>query len=120
VTEFFSRSNCHLKAWERFRADEAEWMCIRFTEYSRVSWTQSWWWSPMRILGIAIQWVTWPLTHFGEMLRSGRWYHASWIKWDAEHFEYVPHGPKITRMLPPILFHGFERKVGDDERISSE
>ena len=110
---FFTRSNCHLRAWEHFRSQEAEFMCVRFTKYSKVSWTQEWWWSPIRAVGMSIQWFAWPLTHFGEMLRTGRWYHATWIRWDREHLEYVPVGKKVKRLFPPILFNGIEKHVDD-------
>ena len=108
---FLARSNCHLRAWTKFRDEEAEWMCIRFTQYSRVSWTGAWWWIPFRVLGVLIQWFSWPLTYLGEMLRTGRWYHASWIRWDSEHLEFVPVGVKIKRAFPPVLFHGLEKRV---------
>jgi hypothetical protein len=62
---------------------------------------------------MSIQWFAWPLTHFGEMLRTGRWYHATWIRWDREHLEYVPVGKKVKRLFPPILFNGIEKHVDD-------
>jgi hypothetical protein len=108
---FFRRSNCHLRAWEHFRSQRAEFMCIRFTEYSKVTWTQKWYWMPMRGLGMLIQWFAWPLTHLGEMLRTGRWYHATWIRWDREHLEFVPVNKKVIRWFPPILFHGMEKHI---------
>lgn len=109
-------SNCHIKAWQYLRQGKARYLCIRFTEYSRLAWiAQQWWWTPIRWTGIALQWCVWPLVHLGEMLRSGRWYHATWIVSPGrQHYEYVSHWPKRKQIVPPVLFAGREREVEDD------
>ncbi len=104
-------SNCHFEAWKQFRAEEAEYMCIRFTQFSKMNWMGAWWWTPLRCLGSAIQWVAWPMTHVGELLRSGRWYHATWICWDSEHWEFIPLEHKQRRYVPPLIFKGLTEKV---------
>lgn len=114
------RSNCHLRAWEKFRAGEASFMCIRFTAYSRVPRNvvrHPAWRYMLGMLGTLVQWVAWPLTHIGEILRTGRWYHATWIVVKGGgHWEYVPaDSEKRARFIPPILFRGVERPVQKEE-----
>lgn len=108
------RSNCHLAAWERFRAGEAVFMCVRFTSYSKVPQRviEHWLWRyTLGVAGATIQWIAWPLTHLGEILRTGRWYHATWVAVSGEHLEYVPRETKKRRWFPPLLFFGVERRV---------
>ena len=111
-----NKSNCHIEAWQKLRAGRARFLCIRFTEHSKVhAVTSAWWWMPLRILGICLQWLAWPLTHVGEFLRTGRWYHATWIVSPGrQHYEYVPHEEKRKRVIPPVLLSGKEQEVGDD------
>lgn len=119
-------SNCHLRAWEKFRSGEAAFMCVRFTAYSRApsSVVSHWAWRySLGLVGTLVQWLAWPLTHVGEMLRTGRWYHATWIVVkDNQHWEYVPDGvAKRARIFPPVLFRGVERlvpKSDDDPQIA--
>lgn len=112
------KRNCHMMAWREFRGGGARYMCIRFTEYSRlVELTAKWWWWPLRVLGVGVQWIAWPMTHVGELMRTGRWYHATWMLPEGAHMEYVPEGEKRKRYVPPILFHGYTRSVEDQEWI---
>ena len=107
-------SNCHIEAWRLLRSGEARHMCIRMTEYAKLqSLTRHWAWTPLRLLGIAIQWISWPLTHLGEFLRTGRWYHATWIHDNAAHMEFVPGGEKRNRWFPPLLFRGAVRPLAN-------
>ncbi len=105
-------SDCHVEAWANLRSGDAEYICLRFTTFSRLHpFTQTWWWTPMRVLGMLIQWCLWPLLHVGELIRTGRWYHATWITWDDQHCEFVPVKCKRSRWLPPLLFFGHVRDV---------
>lgn len=113
-------SNCHLRAWEKFRSGDAAFLCVRFTVYSRVPrrLVEHWSWRyTLGLIGALVQWAAWPLTHVGEILRTGRWYHATWIVVkDNQHLEYVPDGvAKRARFMPPILYRGVERPVPKPE-----
>ena len=108
------RSNCHLEAWRRYRRGEAVGFCFLPTKYSRlaaiVAHPLA---APLRWLGAALQWTCWPLTHLGEMLRSGHWYHVHWIDHAGIAWEFVPDARKRERYAPPLVFHGTVRRVTD-------
>ena len=61
---------------------------------------------PVRLVGAALQWACWPLTHLGEFLRSGHWYHVYWIDQAGRRWEFVPDDSKRTRWAPPLVFSG--------------
>ena len=66
---------------------------------------------PLRWLGAALQWTCWPLTHAGEMLRSGHWYHVLWLDKEGRRWEFVPDAPKKARFAPPLIFTGKVRRI---------
>lgn len=107
------RSNCHLEAWRRYRRGEAVGFCFlptRYAKLERVAAHPLWW--PIKVVGIALQWTCWPLTHVGEFLRSGRWYHVRWIERDGTVWEFTS-PDKVTRLAPPLLFRGIVRQVDE-------
>jgi hypothetical protein len=114
------RSNCHLEAWKRYRRGEAVGFCFLPTQYSTTAaLTRHPLWCPLKIVGIALQWASWPLTHLGEFLRTGHWYHVHWIDRDGVAWEFVMVGPdgadaRTHTAMPPLLFRGRVRRVGDE------
>lgn len=115
------RSNCHLQAWREYRAGRAAGFCFLPTRFARLEEVARHpLWFPIKALGIALQWTCWPLTHLGELLRSGRWYHVRWFDHDGRHWEFVmtdKNGEQDTRtkaFAPPLLFTGRVREVSDD------
>lgn len=106
------RSNCHLEAWRRYRRGEAVGFCFLPTRWSRaaaiVRHPAAW---PIRAFGALLQWTCWPLTHVGEFLRSGHWYHVYWIDAHGTRWEFVPDGSKRARWAPPLIFRGTVRRV---------
>ena len=111
------KSNCHLKAWEKLRRDDAQYMCIKFTAFSSLHESSfRWWWKPIKGLGIALQWLIWPLAHIAEILRSGRWYHVTWLTHAGEHWEFTTINNKRMRGIPPIIFRGKEQQVPPNQK----
>jgi hypothetical protein len=110
------RSNCHLEAWRALRRGEAAHICLRPTKYSRLERVvRNPLMTPVRWLGMALQWVAWPLTHVGEVLRTGHWYHVLWVDKRGNAWEFVPHGPKRLRLAPPLVFVGHVRRADPDD-----
>jgi hypothetical protein len=114
------RSNCHLEAWRKYRAGEAVGFCFHPTRFARLELVaQHWAWLPLRVLGAMLQWVCWPLTHLGELLRSGRWYHVTWVDREGQHWEFVmtddqgEYDERTRAFAPPLVFRGAVRRVGD-------
>lgn len=107
-----NNSNCAIYVWNKFRSGEATYMCIRFTKYSKLHrYTRKWWWKyTLGLIGNILQLIIWPLIHIAELLRSGRWYHHTWLT-PPIHREFIPLGTKVYRWLPPILFRGIEQDV---------
>ena len=107
-------SNCHLVAWKKFRDQDADLLCIEYTKKSKLHYftkNNKYIRSlllPIRIIGILIQWICWPMVHVGEFLRTGRWYHVSWME-DGIHREYVKLDNYVARLIPPIIFKGTEQ-----------
>jgi hypothetical protein len=68
---------------------------------------------PVRAIGTVLQWICWPLTHIGEYLRTGRWYHLHWIDHGGVHWEFVPDGENAKHpfWIPPLLFRGKAQQV---------
>jgi hypothetical protein len=109
------RSNCHLEAWRAYRAGEAAALIFRPTQYSRAARIVGHpLMLPVRLVGWALQWLCWPLTHVGEFLRSGHWYHVHWIDREGRRWEFVPLVGKRARFAPPLVFRGEVREVDDD------
>jgi hypothetical protein len=111
-----SKSNCHLTAWSRFRAEIADSLSIQYTKNSKLHKyinTKPIIRSlliPIKIIGIIIQWAAWILVQLGELLRTGRWYHVTWREKDI-HKEFVPIEKKNPKWLPPIIFEGKVQEV---------
>ena len=105
------RSNCHLTAWRHYRQGNAVRFCFKPTLWSRsekiIKHPLA---LPIRLLGIALQWICWPLTHIGEYLRSGRWYHVTWMDKEGRHWEFVRTN-KHPHFLPPIIFKGTIKQI---------
>jgi hypothetical protein len=109
------RSNCHLEAWRRYRRGEAAGFCFLPTRWSRLSRVLAHPLAlPVRLLGAVLQWTCWPLTHVGEFLRSGHWYHVHWIDHEGRRWEFVPDAHRRARWAPPLVFRGRVRRVDDD------
>lgn len=115
------RSNCHLEAWRRYRRGEAVALIFRPTRFARLESAAAhplWW--PLKLVGIALQWTCWPLTHLGEWLRSGRWYHVQWIDKHGDQWEFVMTDgdgtvdARTRALAPPLIFRGVVRRVGDE------
>lgn len=70
---------------------------------------------PLRLLGAIFQWIAWPLTHVGELLRTGHWYHVSWTDRRGNHWEFVPNVSKRLRFAPPLIFSGRIQRAGSDD-----
>lgn len=72
---------------------------------------------PIRVLGAVLQWSCWPLTHLGELLRSGRWYHVYWVDKSGRRWEFVmtdergEYDARTHAFAPPLLFRGIIREV---------
>lgn len=109
-------SNCNIEALEQLRSGKAIRLCMQFTKFSRITWTHTWWWSPLRLLGGGLQMIAWNLLHISEVLRSGRWFHMIYETPDGDLWEYVPDEVKKKRMIPPFLFRGSDRRVADERR----
>lgn len=112
------RSNCALEAWRHFRAETAEHMCVRFSRRSRL---QAFFSHPLMLpvqgVGVVMQWTCWAGVNIGEILRTGRWYHYSWIE-NGQHWEFVKwvDGPDTeTHFIPPLFFTGHVRKFKPTE-----
>ena len=109
-------SNCHLTAWKKFRNEVASSLSVQYTKNSKV---QEYFSKkpiillPLRLLGIVVQWIAWPLVHVGELLRTGRWYHVTWRE-GVVHKEFVPLSPRIKKWFPPILFKGKEQEIKNE------
>ena len=116
------RSNCHLTAWKKFRNEIADSLSIQYTKNSKVHKFVNKrplilkLLIPIRLLGVGIQWVAWTLVQFGELLRSGRWYHVTWREADL-HKEFVPILPSKQRWFPPLMFEGKEQEVPKNDPI---
>lgn len=114
------KSNCHLTAWKKFREGTADSLTIRYTKYSRINKLVSrnkyllLLLKPFILLGILIQWISWPLIHVGEILRTGRWYHVTWRE-GSKHKEFISIEDKYSRWIPPIIFEGKEQEVPDEQ-----
>lgn len=114
------RSNCHLEAWRRYRRGEAAGFCLRPTHFSKaekfVKHPLS---LPIRLLGMLLQWTCWPLTHVGEMLRTGRWYHVTWFDHQGRRWEYVmtddagEFDDRTRAWFPPLIFRGKVQPVSE-------
>jgi hypothetical protein len=106
------RSNCHLEAWRRYRSGEAVGFCFLPTKWSRAARVVMLpICLPVRLVGMALQWLCWPLTHLGEFLRSGHWYHVIWIDRTGRRWEFVPDAAKRMRFAPPLVFRGRVQEV---------
>lgn len=107
-------SNCHLVAWKKFRDEDADLLCLEYTKKSKLNHfinnkpTIKKLLIFIRAIGILIQWVCWPMIHVGEFLRTGRWYHVSWME-DGIPREYVKLDNYVARFIPPIIFKGTEQ-----------
>ena len=113
------KSNCHLRAWQKFRYEIADSMSIQYTKNSKlynffstrpIMVTLL---APIRSLGIIIQWLAWILVQIGEILRSGRWYHVTW-KEGTVHKEFVPLEKSTKKWFPSIFFEGKEQEVPNE------
>lgn len=116
-------SNCHIHAEGKLQSGDAEWICFRRTQRSKlVRWyvRQSPWlkvpWSFVQVVllfpvGTLLRIISGILMHVSELLISGGWLHGSWITFEGEHWEYVPTGGCPPRWLPPLVFNGREREV---------
>ena len=115
-----SISNCHIAALKEWRAGNAVWVCLRFTEYSKIApWTSKHWMVCMlpNLLGWMLQSIGWALLQFGEGLRTARWLHVGYIKQDGMLWEFVPDWPegKKPRYYPPLFFRGKHQPVERSE-----
>jgi len=111
------RSNCHIQAWRAHRRGEAAALIFRPTEYSRLlPIVRHWAWSPLRLLGAAMQWLGHPLMQFGSTLRDGRWWHVQWQAHDGALMEWsmLKDGTVDTvsrHWAPPLSFNGTIRRA---------
>jgi hypothetical protein len=104
-----------LEAWRRYRSGQAVGFCFLPTRWSRAQRVVAHpLMAPVRWIGIALQWTCWPLTHLGEFLRTGHWYHVIWRDAEGRHWEFVPDEPKHARYAPPLIFHGTVRRADSD------
>jgi len=105
------RSNCHIRAWKHFVHGNAEWLAFRRTKFNKLSkHAQRWYWKPLMVIGIILQWGGSIITACGWWLRWGNWYHMIWILPNGEWWEYIPDAPKKIKVLPSIIFKGKEQK----------
>ena len=108
-------SNCHFRAWKRFRTGEAEWICFRRTRYSKLhKYSKRWWYSPIKyIVAPVFYWSGSALAFVGIYLEELAWYHVAYVTPDGVWREFVPFSPKKMRYKGPIIFQGKEQNIPD-------
>jgi hypothetical protein len=103
--------NCYIAAWQAYSNGSALWMACRQSLYAKTKGKMP---LASRLLGLAILWPATAIWLIGHFLLFGTWPH--WVyctQLYGDCMEYVPFEQKSVHMLPPILFKGERRRMGD-------
>ena len=103
------KSNCFLRAWEKYLSGEAVWLSFRRSAYSSLYGKIP---SPIRVAAYILLWPVFTVYAILHILAFETWPHFVWSRLPpVDAREFVPFGAKSKRPLPPVLFEGYEQPV---------
>ena len=107
--QFAMKSNCFLRAWDKYLNGEAVWLSFRRSAYSSLYGKIP---SPIRFVAYLALWPVFTLYTVLHILAFETWPHFVWSKYPPfDAIEFVPFGAKSKRPIPPVIFDGYEQPV---------